>query len=84
MTYTTDGDLSSLAARAAVLAKNADTAVEVEFWSTYAVNMAREVANAALADSVWVETSTTSDEFRSMKLATIRCDGAVYVEGSIR
>lgn len=77
-----DQDYSSLAARAAVLAKNATDARDIEFWSTYAIGMARQAANEALAASVWVETSKASDVFRSMKLAAIRQDVAYSWEAT--
>lgn len=73
---------TSLAARAAVLAKNATDARDIEFWSTYAIGMARQAANEALAASVWIETSKASDAFRSMKLAAIRQDVAYSWEAT--
>lgn len=79
----------SLVARATDLAKSSsDERVwsqpvsDREFWSTYANGMARAAANLALAASVWVETSTEADAFRSMKLAAIRKDVAYSWEAT--
>jgi hypothetical protein len=72
----------SLVTRATDLARTSPDERDRMFWSTYANGMARAAANLALAASVWMETSTASDEFRSMKLAAIRKDVAYSWEAS--
>ena len=72
----------SLIDRAVALAGSSVDEDDRRFWSDYANGMAHELANLALSRSVWVETSTASDEFRSMKLAAIRKDVAYSWEAT--
>lgn len=44
--------------------------------------LAKAALDAALVDSVWIETSTESDTFRSMKLAAIRRDVSLSWEST--